>query len=125
MVRAAYSLYRRLALPAFWLALVFALVMALLPKPPEFAADKMGDKFHHVLAFATLTALAIPAFPRTPWLRIAERLSFVGALIEVFQAMPVIHRDCDIKDWIADTLAILAVLALAWVIQRLHAPRPA
>ena len=38
-----------------------------------------------------------------------ERLSFLGALIEVAQAMPVLHRDCDIRDWAADTLAIVVV----------------
>lgn len=109
-----------MAPPAFWLALIFAVVMALLPKPPEFAADKLGDKFHHILAFATLTALAIPAFPQVSQLRIAERLSFLGALIEVFQSIPAIHRDCDFKDWIADTLAILAVLTVVRVLRRLN-----
>ena len=38
--------------------------------------------------------------------RIGERLSFLGALIEVLQAIPELHRDCDIRDWIADTAAI-------------------
>ena len=123
MTASASALVRRVAPPAFWLALAFAVVMALLPKPPEFAADKFGDKFHHILAFATLTALAIPAFPQASQLRIAERLSFLGALIEVFQSIPAIHRDCDVKDWIADTLAILAVLALAQLVRIRRRPQ--
>jgi hypothetical protein len=44
-----------------------------------------------------------------PRWRIAERLSFFGALIEVSQSIPSLHRDCDIRDWFADTAAILLV----------------
>lgn len=100
---------QRLAFALFWLALAFALTMALLPHPPSLPIDRLGDKFEHMLAFATLTALADPAFPGVPRLRIAERLSFFGALIEVTQSIPALHRDCDIRDWFADTAAILLV----------------
>ena len=34
----------------------------------------------------------------------------MGALIEVFQAIPALHRDCDWRDWLADTLAVAGVL---------------
>jgi hypothetical protein len=68
-----------------------------------------------MLAFATLTLLADFAFPTAPRLRIAERLSFLGALIEVTQSIPSLHRDCDIRDWIADTLAILVMAAVLTV----------
>lgn len=96
----------------FWLALAFAVTMALLPHPPHLPIDRFGDKFEHMLAFATLTFLADFAFPATPRLRIAERLSFLGAMIEVTQSIPQLHRDCDIRDWIADTIAILVVSGL-------------
>lgn len=97
----------------FWLALAGAVTMALLPHPPALPIDRFGDKFQHMLAFATLTAIGLIAFPRQPMLRLAERLSFTGALIEVAQSIPALHRDCDIRDWVADTLAILAVVAIA------------
>jgi VanZ family protein len=90
--------------------------MALLPHPPELAADKFGDKFHHVLAFSVLSALATAAFPRTPPWRMIEHLSFLGAMIEVAQAIPALHRDCDIRDWVADTIAVVVVTGIArWV----------
>jgi len=115
------SITRLLARPAlarslFWLAATFAVVMALLPHPPRMPIDRFGDKFEHMLAFATLTMLAELAFPRTPLWRRAERLSFLGALIEVVQSIPALHRDCDIRDWFADTLAVLAIsmLVLLW-----------
>lgn len=105
----------RLPLPllrtAFWLALIFAVVMALLPKPPGLPIDALGDKFEHMLAFGVLAALAVPSFPAMPLLRIGERLSFLGALIEIFQSIPALHRDCDIRDWLADTVAIIVILA--------------
>jgi hypothetical protein len=97
---------------AFAAASAFALTMALLPKPPKVPIDAFGDKFEHMLAFATLALLARLAFPRASAWRLLERLSFFGALIEVFQAIPALHRDCDWHDWVADTIAIAAMLAL-------------
>eukprot|EP01037_Dinobryon_pediforme_P017668 gene17668-17875_t len=99
----------RAAQVLFWLALVFAVTMAVLPHPPHLPIDRFGDKFEHMLAFATLTLLGHFAFPALPRLRLAERLSFLGALIEVVQSIPSLHRDCDIRDWIADTIAILVM----------------
>jgi hypothetical protein len=96
---------------AFWLALAFAVTMALLPHPPQLA-EGIGDKWQHMAAFATLAALARFAWPTAAALRILERLSFVGALIEVFQSIPALHRDCDPLDWVADTAAAALVLAI-------------
>lgn len=95
---------------AFWLCLVGAVTLALLPHPPELRA--LSDKAQHMFAFGTLAFLGAFVFPRFPKPHLAERLSFLGALVEVLQAIPALHRDCDIRDWIADTIAIVAVLAL-------------
>lgn len=94
---------------AFWAALVFAVFMALDPRPPAIGVEAFGDKAQHMLAFLVLTALAQAGFDRTPRWRIAERLSFTGAMIEVMQALPILHRDCDIRDWIADTVMVVLV----------------
>ena len=102
----------------FWAALAFAVVMALLPRPPATPIDGFGDKFQHMLAFATLSLLAALAWPRAELLRVGERLSFVGALIEVTQAIPALGRDCDIRDWIADTIAIAVVLLIVAALRR-------
>ena len=107
--------YRPFAFVAFWLALAFAVTMALLPHPPALPIDSLGDKFEHSLAFATLTLLGTYAFPKMPRWHLAERLSFLGALIEVTQSIPALHRDCDILDWIADTLAIIVMTLLIWL----------
>ena len=107
----------------FCAALGFAVVMAILPKPPQLPTDALGDKFHHILAFAVLSALAAAAWPRASRWRTIERLSFLGALIEVVQAIPGLHRDCDIRDWVADTLAIMLVTGIAaWLAKRQRNP---
>jgi VanZ family protein len=102
---------------AFWLALAFAVTMALLPKPPPVLGE-VGDKYQHMLAFSCLTVLASLGYGQAPPLRIAERLSFVGALIEVLQSIPALHRDCQIMDWVADTAAILVTLAIMMAVRK-------
>ena len=93
-------------LPVLGATLVFVSYMALSPAPPHTPIDQLGDKFSHMAAFATLTVLSRLAFPAAAKLRLVEHLSFFGALIEVFQNIPALHRDCEWTDWVADTAAI-------------------
>lgn len=104
----------------FYLAALFATVMALLPHPPHLPFDYLGDKIHHMAAFATLAVLARVGFPSARNRTILERLSFFGAMIEVAQSIPALHRDCDILDWAADTIAVIVALALCLLVQRLR-----
>ena len=108
---------------ALALAIVFAVTMALLPKPPHLPIDQFGDKFQHMLAFATLAALASFAYPAARGRKVLERLSFLGAMVEVAQSIPSLHRDCDIRDWIADTIAIAIVVAIIAMVRRTRPPR--
>ena len=101
---------------AFWAALAFTFVMAALPHPPRIPGDPL-DKIQHMAAFTVLTALACAAWPAMPRLRLAVALSAFGALIEVVQAIPALHRDSDWRDWVADTVAILVTLALAAMVR--------
>jgi cytochrome b561 len=105
----------------FWLALVFAVTMAVLPHPPHTPLDQYGDKFEHMTAFAVMSALAAIGYPRMRLPRIGERLSFLGALIEVVQSIPALHRDCDIRDWIADTIAIAITLLIVAAMRKSRA----
>jgi len=108
----------KLMRPLFGATVLVTVTMALLPKPPKLVIDRFGDKFEHMLAFAVLAVLATLAFRRaSPW-RVLERLSFLGALIEVFQSIPALHRDCDPKDWLADTLAAGLVLLVIQQVRR-------
>ena len=96
----------------FWGAALFAFVMAVLPHPPEFPGQP-SDKIQHVAAFATLGLLGAWAFARKPVLLLLGGLSLFGALIEVTQSIPSLHRDADVKDWVADTVACGLALAIA------------
>lgn len=87
-----------------------AFVLAVLPNPPQLPGSP-SDKIQHVAAFAVLSGLAFAAFPGASSLRRLVWLSGFGALIEVVQAITLLHRDSDIHDWIADTAACVIVLA--------------
>ena len=95
----------------FWTATGFAFVMAVIPHPPQLPGEP-NDKIQHIAAFATLSVLGAWAYARAPLLRMAIGLSLFGALIEIVQAIPALHRDSDVLDWIADTAACVAVLLL-------------
>ena len=96
--------------------------------PPGVARPHLfpWDKAEHFSAFFALTACAMAAFPRVRLAWIAGGLSACGALVELIQALPFVNRDCDWKDWVADTAAILAVVGvvLAARIRRALAQTP-
>lgn len=108
---------KRLFVLVFWAAWAFALVMALLPHPPQVMGDT-NDKVQHIVAFVTLSVLASLAYPKAGLVRIGLLLSFYGAAIEVLQAIPVLHRDSSFWDWVADTVAVVGALALVHVFLR-------
>lgn len=109
---------QRTAFWLFWVILIFSVVMALLPKPPEMPSDRLGDKVNHILSFSALAGTAALGFPQVPRWRVIERLSFLGALIEVAQSIPALQRDCDIRDWVADTVAVIVVTGIAALVLR-------
>jgi VanZ family protein len=98
----------------FWAAAAFAFAMAILPHPPEVPGHP-SDKVQHVAAFATLALLGSFAYPATTFGKLLVRLSLFGAAIEVVQAIPALHRDSDVLDWLADTVAVsLVLLVIRW-----------
>jgi len=100
----------RLAQIAFFAALIFTFYSAVIP-PDKALRLVPWDKAEHFIAFYVLAVLAVAAFPRRHPLLLAALLSLFGALIEVVQGLPIVHRDRDFWDWVADTFAIAAALA--------------
>lgn len=96
-------------LAVFWLCLIVTLLFALSPYGD---VPRVNDKTLHVLAFATLTFLATAAFPAMPLTRVFLGLCTLGGAIEIAQMIPQLHRDAEIGDWLADTLAIAVVLGV-------------
>jgi hypothetical protein len=110
------SLLLTLARVAFFAALVFTFYSAVIP-PRDALQLVPWDKAEHFIAFYVLTALAVVAFPKRNLFVLAALLSAFGALIEIVQGLPMVHRDRDFWDWVADTTAIASVLApmaLVW-----------
>lgn len=108
---------------SFWAAAIFAFVMAILPHPPDIPGNP-SDKLQHIAAFATLGLLGAWAYVQTPLVQLFGGLSAFGAFIEIVQAIPALHRDSDVKDWIADTVACGVVLLLVyWRRSRGRKPR--
>ncbi len=110
-------LYRRVAVPIFWTTIAIVYAVAIMPaaQAPDFHA---GDKINHIAAFLTLTLLGRAAYRAHPPWRLALGLSLFGALIELTQAIPALHRDASLWDWVADSCAILVALVAALAIER-------
>lgn len=96
---------------AFWTAAAIALVMALLPHPPQLPGEP-SDKVQHIAAFVLLGALGSFAYARSNPVHLGVGLSLFGAAIEILQLIPSLHRDGDPLDWIADTAAAALVIIL-------------
>lgn len=102
---------RRLLAPTFWAALIFAFVMAVLPKPPALPGAP-GDKVQHIIAFVVLTGLARMAYPRARAVTLFVAFAAFGALIELVQLIPALGRTGALDDWLADVAATAVVLAI-------------
>ena len=107
------SLLRRFFVIAFWGALLFAYVDAILPGKDAISLT-VWDKLNHMIAFFVITFLARAAYPRIPVFRLFVMMAAFGAFIELSQAVPFIHRDAEWDDWFADMLATLVALVVAW-----------
>jgi hypothetical protein len=104
------SVLLKIARIVFFAALIFTFYSAVIP-PREALQLVPWDKAEHFIAFYTLTGLAVAAYPRRNLLALALMLSAFGALIEIVQGLPIVHRDRDFWDWVADTIAISAAVA--------------
>ena len=104
------SLLLKAARLVFFAALIFTFYSAVVP--PSYALQLTPwDKATHFIAFYVLSGLAVAAFPRQNLLAVAGSLSGFGALIEFVQGLPMVHRDRDFWDWVADSIAIACALA--------------
>ena len=94
-----------MAIALFWTAMAFAFVCAVAPVPGRLLmADQ--DKVEHFITFFTLTVLAVAAYPRRALAVTGMKLLAFGAFIEIVQALPMIGREGDLADLLADAAAI-------------------
>ena len=99
--------YRIFFRASFIVFLAITLILALLPEKnlsnPIFHIGFRNDKLNHAGAFAVLSMIGILGWNKHS-LRLIAFLLLVGALIEILQGLPLIGKDCDFSDWIADLL---------------------
>lgn len=104
--------------PRLWLGvwifgIALCIALSLLP-PVELGAPRGSDKLGHLLAYFTLSAWAVSLFgTRRAQLAAALGLLLLGVSLELAQAQLTTTRLGDPRDAIANTLGILAGLALA------------
>lgn len=109
-----------------WLWAAVILIFCLLPGS-EFPKNEQpfADKLFHVLSFAVLTFLLIPALIRQYTFKIlrfnavAASLIFsvlFGGIIELLQHWGVKNRNADLMDWLFDGLGSFAGVALFFLI---------
>lgn len=97
---------------AFVTCVAAVLTLALMPAPPP-ALNTGWDKSNHLLAFGTLTWLALQAFPQR-LKSVPLGLLAYGALIEILQSLTP-SRSAEWLDLCADGVGIL----LGWALVRL------
>ncbi len=88
-------------------SVVAILVLALMPAPPAMVTTGW-DKSNHLLAFGTLTWLALRAFPQRLKSALLGLLAY-GALLEILQSF----TDTRSAEWL-DLLADSAGILLGW-----------
>jgi VanZ family protein len=105
----------RLLRLAFWAVALFAFVMAVLPSSPSL---EVSDKLQHMAAFFVIAILGCAAYPRFGRLKLALALIAFGGLIEIVQMIPLLGRDSQLSDWVADIIAVLIALSCYALVQR-------
>ena len=108
----------RISRIVFVAAMLLSFVMATLPQPPALPGDP-SDKLIHILAFAVLGILCSAGFPDRSIAKLFIGLTCLGALIELVQAIPVLNRDSDLADLVADmAAAYVGLISARWMIER-------
>jgi VanZ family protein len=112
MMRLARALLT--ALTAVYWAILFTLTH--IPSPPR-PPGNISDKTEHFIAYGILGALLY----LTLWVRGVKRTALVvltvclayGAIDEWLQAIPFVHRSCELRDWYADAIGTLVGIVIA------------
>lgn len=97
-----------------WAAVVFAIVVCLVPvtKLPN---ANLSDKTEHFTAYLLLSLWFAGIYPRTRYWVIASGLLALGVLIEFAQGAMHLGRHADALDVVANSTGIIAGLTLSWL----------
>lgn len=111
-------------LGTYWGVIFMLTHIPKVPSPP----GHLNDKGAHFLAYGGLAgAMFITIWANWPrgtevWWKVLLACAAYGAIDEWLQALPFIHRDCELNDWFADmggTLIAVIVLGIVhWFVVR-------
>jgi VanZ family protein len=106
----------RLRLALYGLAVAVLLYLTLAPAR-ELPTVNLWDKAEHAIAWLVLAGLGLLLFPRRA-AAIAVFALGLGVLVELLQATPMIGRDADARDVLADSVGVAAALAFGRLARR-------
>ena len=77
------------------------------------------DKVVHLGIFGVFAVLWLRALPLLPqrFLRIGLAGAALAAITEIVQNLPVVHRDGEFSDWVADVLGLPLAMALFYCLE--------
>ncbi|MET0534766.1 MAG: VanZ family protein [Steroidobacter sp.] len=105
--------YPRLWLGFGWAAVVFAIVICLMPVSQLPQVDA-SDKTEHFLAYLLLSLWFAGIYPKARYWIIAIGLCILGVLIEFAQGTMHLGRHADPMDVVANSTGIVAGLLVCW-----------
>jgi hypothetical protein len=102
---------------AFWPSLLSILMLTLSPlgNGAEPSSVLGHDKLQHLLAFAGLACLARLAWGMGHACGVVLGLSMVAGVIELFQAIPMVHRTPSAWDWVAGSIGAFCGLGVGCI----------
>jgi VanZ family protein len=110
----------------YW-AFIFVLTHIDLPPGPP---GGINDKVAHVLAYGALAGAIYvtlwanrPAMVGLGW-KVLVICAAYGAVDEWLQALPFIHRSCELLDWLADLTGILIAVGVLVAVRKYVSRRP-
>ena len=114
MLRMLPLRFPRLWLALGWAAVVFAIVVCLLPMS-ELPTVNASDKTEHFTAYLLLSLWFAGIYPRARYWIIAIGLCVLGVLIEFAQGAMHLGRHADPMDVVANSTGIVAGLTVCWL----------
>lgn len=112
---------------ALYWALLFTATHVPSSKLPE---TNINDKLEHFSAYAVLGVLLSVTFSISHKPRRVDVSALVlmiglgyGAIDEWLQALPFVHRDCELADWFADAAGIASAVVLVAIVRALFRRR--
>jgi hypothetical protein len=105
-----------LARVAFWVTLGAVVLLTLAASEPT--VSLLNDKVAHLLGFFGLAAFGAASWGLRSVVPLAIGLTILGGAIELLQATPLIARDAEFMDFVADVAGIALALVPATFVSR-------